>query len=117
MDDYTDILERALQLAQEQYPQASPQKHAAFANSVAYLVTGANGGYGGPSVREHAASWRYTNRQYSFEEAVKLLLAADGPIFGPLTQLHRKLWQEEYCFDDDPQDIAELEVTPNSNLN
>jgi len=54
-DEYSDVLERAMAWASENHPNASSQKKAAFANSVAYAVTGASGGYGGPSVREHAA--------------------------------------------------------------
>jgi hypothetical protein len=105
-----DVLKRAMDIAIAQRPTASPQKRAAFANSVVYLVTGMSGGYGGPSVREHAASHLYGDRveRCSFEEACKLLLADDGPIFGPLTALHQQCWEDEECFDDDPTDVRVL---------
>jgi hypothetical protein len=107
-DEYTEILERAMALVQERKPDASAQKHAAFANSVAYVVTGMSGGYGGPSVREHAVGHTITGRM-SFDGAVELLIKDDGLIFGPLTDLHRLCWQDEHCFDDDPEDVAALE--------
>ena len=112
-DEYEEILQRARQLVEERRPDASPQKKAAFANSVAYLVTGWAGGFGGPSVREHAASRQYGQKGplkglWLFEEACNLLLSEDGPVFGPLTSFHRQCWAEEHCFDDDPQDAADL---------
>ena len=105
---YQEALERALKIARERRPDAAPQRHAAFANSVAYLLTGTSGGYGGPSVREHAASHQFGGQRLDFDQAVKKLIADDGPIFGPLTELHRQLWTDENCFDDDPADIAAL---------
>ena len=112
-DEYEEILQRARQLVEERRPEASAQKKAAFANSVAYLVTGWAGGFGGPSVREHTASRQYgqkgpLNGLWPFEEACNLLISENGPVFGPLTSFHRQCWTEEYCFDNDPQDIADL---------
>lgn len=115
MDERDEILEQALQEAQARWPDASSQRHAAFANSVAYLVTGWSGGYGGPSVREHAACRMYAGQGpldegfWPEEEATRLLLDPSGPIFGPFIELHLACWREEHCFDDDPQDIIELE--------
>ena len=106
--EYDEVLEKARKIVEERKPEAPAQKKAAFANSVAYLVTGWSGGYGGPSVREHAVP-RYYPGRYSFEEAVELLLRDDGPIFGPLTEIHRYCWENEHCFDDDPDDVKELE--------
>ncbi len=104
------ILEKAMQLIQERKPEASAQKKAAFAGSVAYLVTGWSGGYGGPSVREHAVSRVFIglSGQYNFESAVEMMILEDGPIFGPIRDIHRDCWATEHCFDDDPQDVAEL---------
>jgi hypothetical protein len=104
------VLERAMRLIRERKPQASLQKKAAFANSVQTLVTGWSGGFGRPSVREHAASRLYGAKagRYTFEEAVELLILDEGPIFGPLTEIHRRCWEEEFCFDDDPDDVREL---------
>lgn len=109
--DYHDILEQAKQYIEERRPEASPQKIAAFANSVAYMVTGLAGGYGGPSVREHAAAREFgPGGGHSFEEACRLLSSEEGPIFGPITKLHRVCWREEFCFDDDPEDLRALGV-------
>lgn len=100
-----EILEEALNIARIEKPSASVQKHAAFANSVLYLISGGSGGYGGPSVREHAACHKYAGEKYSLKEAIFLLLNDDGPIFGPITDLHRYCWKNENCFDDDPEDV------------
>src|SRR5690606_26976322 len=56
VDYYNVLVEQAREHAEREHPEASAQHRAAFANSVAYLVTGWSGGYGGPSVREHAVS-------------------------------------------------------------
>lgn len=103
-----DELERARQLVEERKPSASIYHKAAFANSVQELVTGWAGGYGGPSVRQYAAVFMYSGRRYSFEEAAELLLRDDGPIFGPITEFHREIWDDYPCFDDDPRDVEEL---------
>lgn len=44
--EYEDILEQAMNWGKAQHPQSNQYRHAAFANSVAYLVSGASGGYG-----------------------------------------------------------------------
>ena len=113
-DEYTEVLERAMAWARENRPDASPHRHAAFANSVAYAVTGMSGGYGGPSMREHAASREVVNHGYNldhhldYEKAIEVLGREDGVIFGPLTDLHRACWECEHCFDDDPDDVRDL---------
>lgn len=106
--EYNSVLAQALSLAKERRPDASIQKQAAFAAGVLYLTAGVAGGYGGPRVREHAVSYLYGGALYSFEEAVNLLLDESGPVFGSLTEVHKRCWLEQYCFDDDPQDVAEL---------
>ncbi|MEI6478385.1 MAG: hypothetical protein WCO52_05365 [bacterium] len=73
------------------------------------MVTGISGGYDGPSVREHAVGRTYGARRFSFEEACELLISSDGLIFGPIRQIHRDVYEQEFCFDDDPLDIRELE--------
>lgn len=96
---------------QKERPDVTPQKKAAFANSVGYLVTGASGGYGGPSLREHIAGMVHgAGGQHSFEEACRLLLKDDGAIFGSLTEQHHCFWNEQsdICFDDDPDDLRQL---------
>jgi hypothetical protein len=107
-DPYIEVLERAMGYAREHFPQAAPQRRAAFANSVAYLVFHMAGGYGGPSVREHAAARKYAAEPRTYEEAVSLLADPGGVIFGPLTSLHHQCWLAEHCFDDDPQDARAL---------
>ena len=108
-DEFTGVLERAMGYARDHYPQASPQHRAAFANSVAYLCTGTSGGYGGPSVREHAATRAYAHRMPMSEaEAIYELADPDGVIFGPIGDVHRACWRDEHCHSDDPADVAEL---------
>lgn len=108
--DNDKVLEKAMSWINEHRPDASDQKKAAFANSVAYLVTGWSGGYGGPSVREHAAARLKTQKpSWTFEEACAELNRDDGVIFGPITDLHRLCWEQEHCFDDDPEDLKLLQ--------
>ena len=100
---YDRVLVQAHSWAKKAHPAASPQRWAAFANSAAYLLTGLSGGYGGPSVREHAAC--RLPRTSDFDEACRLV---DPVVFGPLTDVHRSLWKQECCFEDDPEDMTEL---------
>lgn len=130
-----EILQKAMEWAKSHYPDSSLQHKAAFANSVQYLVTGASGGYGGPSLREHLCSWSLagTNGLVSATnlagEAITMLYP-DGslPMAGewnfekavihcaPLcfddAHKHRailiQIQEREYCFDDDPADLKEL---------
>ena len=97
-------------LAPRRYQNDLFPKKTAFANSVAYLVTGMSGELGGGrSVREHAASRLHgPGGNYFFEHAVDLLIQDSGPIFGPITEIHRICWEEEECFDDDTDDVAHL---------
>lgn len=132
MENYTDVLEQAMQWAIANRPESSVQHKAALANSVAYLVTGASGGYGGPSIREHAVSWALagdgynvsadTNLgaltvqfpdgriprpgQWGFNAAVQF---ADPICFGILPASAEQIIQAEHCFDDDPADLQEVE--------
>jgi len=106
--DPSAVAEQAMDWIKQNRPEASPQHKAAFANAVTSKVTGFTGGFGGPSVREHAAARIRCGERMSFEEAVNLLNADDGPVFGPITKLHRVMWRVEHCFDDDPADLQEL---------
>ncbi|MET9779361.1 hypothetical protein ABZ023_34850 [Streptomyces sp. NPDC006367] len=106
-EDYYTVVERAMALARQDFPQVSPQLQAAFANSVAYAVTGKSGGYGGPSVREHVAC-QSMGHGMTFEEAVAELSRPSGLIFGPLTDKHRRIWHDLPHFDDDLADVKAL---------
>jgi hypothetical protein len=103
MDDFDVILNRALALGQTRHPEVPQAHHAAFANSVTYAVTGASGGFGGPSMREHWAS-RLAHRagrpgELSFDRAVEIVEQA---CYGPLTIDIARMLDEEHCFDDAP---------------
>ena len=133
-DQLNKILDRAMEWAKQNRSDSSQAHKAAFANSVAYLVTGWSGGFGGPSVREHAVTRAvmlqgrgkegpkfdsnfgvlqtyqpdpefFRPGKWTFESAVKF---AEPICFGLITELHRSCWKSEHCFDDDPQDIVEL---------
>jgi hypothetical protein len=103
-----DIYDQAYELIKEKRPEIGEAKKAIFVNCVGYLVTGASGGIGGPSVREHAVGYLYHVGSYSFEQAVEICLADDGPVFGPLQRIHHQIWQNEHCFDDDIEDVKKL---------
>jgi len=101
IDRFNEVLERAMKLGREKHPEATPQHHAAFANSVAAIICAASGGYGGPSLREHWASRQL--RTDDFDEAVK---AAEPICYGPMTiEIARMIG--EYNFDDPPGDVEE----------
>lgn len=109
MKNYDSILERAFEHGKSQHPDAPAEHHAAFANSVAYAMTGASGGYGGPSMREQLAG-RLVVREFgtsanrcTFEQATELL---DECCYGELTLQHA-LMLEEHCFGDAPGEVEE----------
>ena len=105
---HTDILQQAFAWGERHYSQANSQKHAAFANSVLYALKRVSGGYGGPSVREHAVCRALAGQAFSdFDEACAFCVPL---VYGPLTDLHRQIWDEEQeiCFDDDPEDVRLL---------
>lgn len=109
IDNYSETLKQAFELGKQKHPDAPTQHHCAFANSVACFVTGASGGYGGPSVREHTAE-RMGSREkrmgeWSFEDAVKF---CDNPCYGELTELHHALFWDESCFNDSEGDLEVL---------
>ena len=109
ISNYSEILKKAYELGKASHPDAPNQHHTAFANSVACFVTGASGGYGGPSVREHASermgSCERPMGDWTFEDAAKF---CDTPCYGELTELHHALFRQESCFDDSPQDLEVL---------
>lgn len=129
--NYSEILEKALETGKQKHPDAPNQRHAAFANSVAYLVSGVSGGYGGPSVREHCVSWALAGDGYNitvqtnlgeltmqfpdgrlpsageweFEKACRF---AEPICYGNLPAMAEKVYKQEHCFDDDPTDLEVL---------
>ncbi len=113
-ESFHQTLETAMQWGKKHYPTASPQKHAAFANSVAYAAYRMAGGYGGPSIREHAVSKAVSQSDVNWQDKPEAeIYAFIAPIvFGPLTDLHRAIWDDkrmrDISFDNDSADIAEL---------
>jgi hypothetical protein len=131
--DYHNILEKAREWGCQKHPQANNYRHAAFANSVAYLVVGVSGGYGGPSIREHAVSYAIagdgfnlpantsmgtltvqfpdgrlpSSGEWDFDSAC---LFAEPIVYGRLPASSRKIIQQEHCFNDDPADLEELRL-------
>ena len=124
-----DILEKALEWAKEHHSDAPIQQQAALANSVHYLCTGWSGGYGGPSVREHAVSHALAGVNVGVQTNIGglTMLIPDGtfppagkwdfgsackfaePIcFGPITRLHFDCYRIEHCFDDSKEDLEAL---------
>lgn len=129
------ILQDAVAWAQANYPDAPLQHRAAFANSVAYLVTGFSGGFGGPSIREHLVSWSMageTGEVSAVEIAGQAMTAIipDGSLpspgywdfesatawcenfcFGPIEDYRDRalqIMEREHCFDDAPEDLDAL---------
>lgn len=134
---YKQILESSLAHGKNLHPSSPVHHHAAYANSVAYLVTGASGGYGGPSCREHAVSWALSGEngrqqqvgvltvqypdgslpspgEWEYEQALRF---AEPYCYGELTKLHYECYRHEHCFDDASEDIQQikkfLEVSEN----
>ncbi|MFC7344860.1 hypothetical protein [Saccharopolyspora griseoalba] len=104
-----EVQDAAMRYAREHFPRASNHHRAAFANAMCAALTGCAGGYGGPSVREHAAARVIAGRRLSWEAALEVLADPDGVIFGPITDLHRYCWETEHHFDDDPEDRKLIE--------
>lgn len=105
--NYDKILDRAMAVGAELHPGAPKEHHAAFANSVAYLVTGFSGGFGGPSMREHLAGRighaKGLVSNCAFEQAVEAVKVC---CYGDLTVEHANML-EEHCFDDAPGEVAQ----------
>jgi len=109
-DMFDEYLELAKKFIEEKKPNESQQKKDAFTNSVPYVLLGISGGYGGPSVREHSSNiLKRKKSNWTFEEVCTELIKDDGLIFGPIKNIHRIIFENEYCFDDDPEDIKRLE--------
>ena len=110
MDQYDQILTQAHELGEQRHPDAPAHHHAAFANSVAYGVTGASGGFGGPSMREHWSSRLLHNAgmpgQIDFDCSVKLV---EDACYGALTLEMAQMLECEYCFDDAPGEQEEAQ--------
>ncbi len=108
---HSQILARALALINEMLAEGRIAKKyfdhyrkAAFANSIAYLLTGASGGYGGPSMREHACSAyrsRVKNKEMSETDMIDLCLSL---CFGPMTK-EIAIFYNDHHFDDPEGDL------------
>jgi hypothetical protein len=126
---------QAMQHAIAKYPHSSIQHRAAFANSVAYLVNGASGGFGGPSIREHLCSWSLAGDDGTIETVniggqAMTCINLDGSLPSPGEWTYKKainhcaplcfgnirqwrdraiqIMEREHCFDDDPEDLKAL---------
>lgn len=115
---------RAAEWARTNFPEESREHWAAFANSVAMLVTGWSGG-SGPSMREHLVSWSLGNRvdvggitgiqlthprpgEWAFDAAVAFCAER---CFGDADRWRdflADILENEHCFDDDPRDLKAL---------
>lgn len=106
--EHDEVLDRAMKLGKEKHPSAPQHHHAAFANSVATLVTGWSGGFGGPSMREHWAARVATGEpgSYNFDDAVT---AVEEACYGALTIDHAQMLEDEHCFDDAPGEVEQAE--------
>lgn len=94
------------------HPEASPQHHAAFVNSVTYALFRFTGRFGGPSVREHAAGTAINDSDMDWRNGPRTDLYAflDPVVYGPIQDAHIKTWImfKDISFDDDPGDIKQL---------
>ncbi|MGH3857231.1 MAG: hypothetical protein ACRDR6_27860, partial [Pseudonocardiaceae bacterium] len=103
---YDEVLNQARGLGEQRHPAAGLEQHAAYANSVAYGVTGMSGGFGGPSMREHQCSRVISNQggagTLTFDSAAELL---DSLCYGPMTTDIARMRTEECCFDDSEADL------------
>ncbi len=97
-------------IALERMPRASTYKRSAFARGVMALIGAVPLGQGGhPTVREYAAMHQYGQERHTLETAIEILIREDGLIFGPITELHRQCWAQDFQFNgNDPEDVAEL---------
>ena len=135
--DWGDVWQEAHDWAIANHPTQSLHHRAAFANSVAYLVTGASGG-SGPSMREHLVSWSLAGggeiSALTLGNEAITVLHPDGTLpmagqlagqwrtedaiahctplcFEPAENYKNRLLQiseREHCFDDDPIDLETL---------
>lgn len=102
------IAKLALRFIRRKRPGEALARQEAFVSAVTLAVTGWRPSLGkGPTVREWAAA-RVCSPHWDLRAAIAMLIAEDGPIFGPITDLHRECWVEEECYDDDPRDAREL---------
>ena len=103
--EHDSYLMMAYEYGKEHHPEAPQEHHCAFANSVAYAMTGMSGGAGGPSMREHFASRLIIkevgtgSNRCTFEQAVKLL---DECCYGTLTKDIARMITVEHCFGNAP---------------
>lgn len=123
MPDFKQTLQQAYNWGVQKHPGSNPYRHCSFANSVSYLVTGMDGGYGGPSIREHAVHWSLSgnsdhsgavpiaddrlplNGTWTLEKACEF---AAPIVYGDLPAIASQIHQSESCFDDDPEDLVEI---------
>ena len=111
-DQYAKTLRRAFGLGKRIHPAAPIEHHQAFANSVAFAMTGLTEGFRGPSMRERFANGMIIERfgrfngstRCSFEQAAELALVC---CYGKITMAHARLL-EGSC-DNTAEDVAAAE--------
>jgi hypothetical protein len=126
------LLQKVLDVGKQMHPDAPPEHHRAFANSVLELVRNeADIAASGPSCREYAVSRASAGDGYaqkiavdgkemtaifpdgrmprpgkwSFERACEF---AEPLCYGKLTPLHHACFKTEPCFDEAEEDLKEL---------
>ncbi|MBQ3441445.1 hypothetical protein IJG27_04035 [Candidatus Saccharibacteria bacterium] len=104
-DNYDLIFNKASEYGKKYHPDAPSEHHVAFANSVAYAVTGETNGHSGVSMRERLAhrlilgSFGFKKKRCTFDQAAELL---DGCCYGMLTVQHAMIFDSERCYNDAP---------------
>lgn len=105
MQTHEVVRARALIIGEKLRPFAPKERHWAFANAVALIVTGVSGGEKGPSMREYlACTTRYSHMdRYSLLQAAELVKAKcyDEPI----TAEHALVYAVIGSFDDAQSDV------------
>jgi len=107
MDRYSEILEYAYAYGKAKFSEVNDAYHAAFANSVAYIVTGWSGGYGGPSMREHWATRVAHQRNLGSASWEHIYDVVEDICYGPMTKDIAKMMTLESCRDDSSQDTED----------
>jgi hypothetical protein len=106
---FWEVHTRAKEHGEVAHPKANAAHHGAFANSVAYAVTGFSGG-SGPSMREHWCTRLFlqagTPGGFTFDEGISI---CEEVCYGPLTVEIASMQLHESCIGDSAEDTEEAE--------